>query len=572
MSIRALQDTAWEYPRSHKNQLHITELMSFLHGRVDDPYPRNKTFSKEELLELVPSDIKKYLLFKAFLDPDPAPNARAINARAGSLWKAKQGISFFMPNHGVAWIDGVGGNPTRHSSVSAVIRHVEDLEVKGLGVDPNDKRAYREAEFDKVLELFREQPDFNSRMKYPLMTLWACHLIHHLDDSCHFKVNDPHGNVDFPFTLKTRTRWSKNVRTLKNCPDQILLASDDWRTCVILWFAIYLEAWLTEHPTVKFLFTTNPDIKNGPKNLNQQCGKRIDKVAWSQQSFKDLHDETGEDAAKGVGTHSNRKCTSTKAKRRGAKETQVEYRGRWAGEKGQRIVSRVHISMDDPHTDAFVAGLLCNGGPIKCESKEGFAITDNWLFVECVPSIRRRFPNDSRMCRVLGLAMLHAVFDVNVSEFLPAIDVDRIRTNFVRVHGEVDGNPVIKVPLRILGNDGDLDIVEVRQGEQQQQQQQQQQQGQQQHHQTTDPAATIAYMQRMERNMKQELRAIRSEQTAARAWMKEQFDRVVSNQRRFGGTIGQALARQHQGRQARNRQHAAAQAQQQRQRQQEQQV
>ena len=173
------------------------------------------------------------MLLKAHGDPYPRPDARVINAQMDSLRKAKQGISWFMPNKGTAWIDGFGGNPTRHSQVHDVIRSIEAKEVKGLGVSANDKRAYREAEFMKVLELFCEQQDFDHQMKCPLM-------MHRLDDTCHFHVNAPHGNINFPFILKMKTKWSKNVRTMKHCPDQILLASDDWKTCVILWLAIYL--------------------------------------------------------------------------------------------------------------------------------------------------------------------------------------------------------------------------------------------------------------------------------------------------------------------------------------------
>ena len=143
--VLALHDEDWTYPHHHTNQQYIAELMSFLHGRTDDPYPRNKEFTRLELLEIRPSDVKKYLLFKAFEDPDPSPDARVTNARAGSLKKAKQSISWFMPNKNVAWIEGIGGNPTRHSSVNAVIKRVETLETKGLGLDPNDKRPYREA-------------------------------------------------------------------------------------------------------------------------------------------------------------------------------------------------------------------------------------------------------------------------------------------------------------------------------------------------------------------------------------------------------------------------------------------
>ena len=101
-----------------------------------------------------------------------------MKGRAGSVEKAKQGVSFFMPNTSVAWLEGIGGNPTRHSSVTAVIKKMHDEETKGLGVDPNDKRAYSKNEFMKVLELLRRQPDFDHQIKFSFMTVLAFHLIH----------------------------------------------------------------------------------------------------------------------------------------------------------------------------------------------------------------------------------------------------------------------------------------------------------------------------------------------------------------------------------------------------------
>ena len=232
MAETALHDDDWEYPHHHKYQQYISEMMSFLHGRTDDPYPRNKTFEREELLQIRPSDVKKYICLKAYHDPSPGPNVRPLYARAESLRKVKQGVSYFMPNKGSPWIEGHGGNPTKHSSVTAAINAVEAKETKGLGVDPNDKRRYNEAEFLELLRLFRQETDFNCKFKYPMMSLWAGHLIHRLDDTAHFSVDDPHGNVEYPFTLLTRTKWSKNVKKLRQCPDQIILASDDWRTCI----------------------------------------------------------------------------------------------------------------------------------------------------------------------------------------------------------------------------------------------------------------------------------------------------------------------------------------------------
>ena len=451
----------WVYPHHHKNQQYISELMSLVHGRPDDPYPRETTFTKAQLLELQPRDIVKYLYLKAFEDPWPTEDALPISARAGSLRKAKNGISWFMPDKGVAWLDGRGGNPTRHSSVYAAIKRVEKLETKGLGVEANDKRAYSQAEFNKLLEILRSQEDFAHRIKYPTMTLWAAHLIHRLDDTCHFRVTAPHGNQDFPFTLKTKTKWSKNVTTMTQCPDQIILGSSEWKTCTILWLAIYMERWLQKHPQAVFLFTNNNHIMKGPENIKRQYKNRVQRLVWNDEEFKSLLDVTGDDADKGLGTVSCRKFSSTKGSRRGASDQQLEYRGRWVGDKGGKVIRRHYITKDDPFTDAYVGSLLCDGGPIRYDTKPGVVVTDNWLFIECVPHVRARFPDDDRMCRVLGLAILWAVFDGEANDFLEPNVSDRIRTNFTNLHGEVEGgNPVRKVPIMIITVNDRLDIMD----------------------------------------------------------------------------------------------------------------
>ena len=55
----------------------------------------------------------------------------------------------------------------------------------------------------------------------------------------------------------------------------------------------------------------------------------------------------------------------------------------------------------------------------------------------------------SSMCRLLSLAQLHAAFQLEMSKFITALDSNRIKSNFTRVHEEVDGNPVVKKRLRI---------------------------------------------------------------------------------------------------------------------------
>jgi len=139
----------------------------------------------------------------------PNPNVQSDtpdNERSASLLKAKSAVSVFMPNQHVAWIDGRGGNPTIHKMVQQLIKDVVAIETKGLGKAPNDKHPCRQVEWNKMLEMLRREPDFENRWLFTTMSLWSYHLIRRIDDTSHFKVDDPHGSHLFSFALFTRTR------------------------------------------------------------------------------------------------------------------------------------------------------------------------------------------------------------------------------------------------------------------------------------------------------------------------------------------------------------------------------
>ena len=96
-----------------------------------------------------------------------------------------------------------------------------------------------------------------------------------------------------------------------------------------------------------------------------------------------------------------------------------------------------------------MAGVLCVGGPIKYKFKSGVTISDDWLFEHVVPNIRRRFPQDSRLCRVLGTALLFAAMDNEIAEELvPQALRERITGAYIPTHPTI-AQPVVRVPLTI---------------------------------------------------------------------------------------------------------------------------
>jgi hypothetical protein len=370
----------WTYPVGHIYQPVMVEFMSFFHGAVE--YPEDATFTKEQLLEIQPIDVKRYLCWKAYDDPDPNIDngARPTNGRSDSLYYAKKALSKYMPYKNANWVNGQG-NPTKSVLVNEMIKQVKKkFEVRGEGSASNAKRPLKQNEFRKTLTLFRTPGnDWNHIYRYPMMALWQYHLIGRIDDVVHFKVNDPRGHGDYDFALKTRVRWSKNVMEERQCPPQILLGAMDPLFCVLLHLAIYLEETLSRNPNQVYLFTDSTADK-APKNLIQTYRKRLEKVVFKNPEFTALATDDDEE---GVGTHSYRKFPSNYAHGCGCIPDEIEVRGRWKTQ-GQRVVFR-YIDVKQLTIDAKVAGVLCVGGPIKYKIKEEVTLTDDWLFENVVP-------------------------------------------------------------------------------------------------------------------------------------------------------------------------------------------
>jgi hypothetical protein len=565
------EDGDWQFPDRPEYRPYLLHLMSFIDNRLDNRYPKDTTFSKERLLSIQPRQIRRWMNLRAYGTVNPGEDDIVTGCRSSSLLKAKQAISWYMPNKHVAWIDGHGGNvscgnPTRHRSISELIKKVKKKECRGQGVKANDKRAYSKEEFYKVLELFRDESDWDHQYKYPMMALWAYHLIHRLDDTCHFQVDAPHSCFEFPFAIYTKTKWSKNVESELQCPDQILFGSYDWKTCPLLWLSVYLDGWLKRHPNAKYMFTDNDDKETGPANINKRYANRVKAVCWKNPDFKALNDQTGPDE-KGLGTHSNRKWATTRASRKGARKEQVEIRGRWIGDMNSHIVSKHYISPEDYYSDAFVASLLCEGGPVKYMLRpEAEQVTGVWLYDHIVPNLLRRFARDHRFLMVMALAKLWAAFDDQACEELPLNEVGRIREEFNQAYGAIEGgNPVTKVRLQVLNVDGRLQVVAASanvnndngegdgngEGEQQQQEAQ--------HH--TNNRDAMALSNHHHQEVLQRLDMLQAEQQAMRGWMQQMFDRVITNQRRYGGTVHSSFARgnrQEQQRRDLQQQRAAA--------------
>jgi hypothetical protein len=435
-------DMDWTMPIDHQEyRRYISGVMGFFHERKK--YPNNKIFTRTELLELTPEVIKRWLALLAYGKEEYVVGKDMPTLmRSSSLEQAKKGVSYFMPYNMPNWVNGQG-NPTKHTSVATVINDVKKSECRRQGRASKAKRPLREIEFRKTNELLRKEDDWVHKYKYPAMTLWQYHLIGRVDDTAHFQVGDPRGHDMYDFALKTRVRWSKNVRDERVCPDQILLGASDDDFCIFIMLSIYLESFLEQYPCPKYLFSDLMD-KKAPDNLKATYSRRLRKVVWSQEEFKGIENENDYNEKQGIGTHSSRKFPATYARNKGCTPEEVEIRGRWK-KNGGRVVFR-YIDVAQLYEDAKVAAALCVGGPVKYALKDGIQIGNEWLFTNVLPSIRKYFRNDTRLCCVLALPLLYACMNDNI--MVPEGIRARVKVAYNSL-GFDEHQPVTKIPLYV---------------------------------------------------------------------------------------------------------------------------
>ncbi|KAK1737232.1 hypothetical protein QTG54_012099 [Skeletonema marinoi] len=474
---RNYEGDGWEYPRYDlatlsKNEKayfdYMCDLMTFFH-KPDEPYPPTKVFTREELLLLTPKVVRDWMAMKTFGKLDYGPGDQSLGARYHTLGYMKKAVSWFMPNKRPGWCDG-RGNPTKSDAVNKIIADVKVKESRKMGAKSRVKRPLTKAEFDLEMKLMREQPDWESQIKFPTMSVWQFNFIGRIDDTCHHELTDPKGHKTFSFALQSKVRWSKNVVDERQCPDQIILGADDPSWCLLLLLGIYLESYLAAHPDPKYLFTEHVNIHpvshvdQAPDNIKNKWRQRLKKVVWSRPEFEDVECMDEDENEGGVGTHSRRKFAADYASNCGHSETAIEIRGRWKRLRGGRIVFQ-YIGLKKSFEDASVCGSLCIGGPIKYELKEGIdaSIPMNWIYQHVIPNIRRRF-HDTRLCTVLGKAVLYACMSEDDKIVVPNEIRQRVRTAYNQLNLE-ETQPIEKIRLHIHRMNDQLFITPIGEGQ-----------------------------------------------------------------------------------------------------------
>lgn len=264
------------------------------------------------------------------------------------------------------------------------------------------------------------------------MMRFQYHIIGRSDDLGNFRTRDLKSHSDIRFSsycLETKVYWSKNVLEERNCPNQILLGSNDSNYCLLLSLSIYLEYWFSVSRTgidSVFLFSDDIDMNRTPNRVKDLYNKALKTVMFTNPEFFRLSKAAVDSA---LGSHSFRKYAATFARSNGCSSDEVEARGRWK-RYGGRVVDR-YIDPTQEFIDAKVQKSLCVGGPIKYQLIADSGVTKYWCHEHVVPGIKLYFSGDDQLVDILSLPLLYAALDCELSDaFLPVTLCARIRSAY----------------------------------------------------------------------------------------------------------------------------------------------
>ena len=428
-------------PKPYKSALY--QFMSFLDGTTYSPTDDTVNFSAERLASITADDVVHYFNFKAYGTPEPGANDFPKLCRSSTLFYQKKAISYFMPRQNMQWDDVAHrGNPTKSTAVNKVIVEIKKHEVRGTGVPTSARRAVEWQEYIDVLTATRRifssgNPDAMIRLLAILTLQW--HFIARIDDCMQLATTTVLYNYSAPFTLYIKMVWSKNIRSERESPTQILLAAMNPLVCCLLNLAVMMETVGTEG---SMLF--GGSHKTASNHLKQ---------VYSSPFFSSTRPGK-------LGTHSMRKGPATFASRFGMPKDWINQRGRWRGKKQQ---VDTYIDVFQPYPDAKVAGVLCGTrGPCMYKVKAEMNVPA--AFLESItPNSCAAF--NPAIARVLALPLLWASYErvtVCNGESYPIIPNDvsaQIQEKWISAGGDASTNPIEKVPLEARHNGDQLVLV-----------------------------------------------------------------------------------------------------------------
>lgn len=421
-------------------------LARFMAFKNDTEQVDTATFTQDDLLQITPDDICRWMNIRAYGDPSPRDEMKPIHARSSTLEFDKKAISSFMPRLKAVW-DPISkhGNPTRSDEVNKLIKKVKKHEVRREGVKPSARRPIEFNEFTSMLALVRSNQE-RGAAKYligSVLTLqW--HLIARIDDLMKLKFADFASNVEFPSTLICQMRWSKNITEERDAPEQIVFGSMDPRVCPLLNLALYIATSIN---------VANSEFVYGNPSDGDRVVRRFLQDVFSNSAF---------DKFKGgnLGTHSFRKGAATYGTRSGLSKDYVNRRGRW---RVRKAAVDIYIDNRQPYPDACAASTLTGPlGPCFYVLKAGLGCVTPTFLLNIAPSIVHVMGES--IAKTLALPLLWAAlvpsgeFDY---ELLPAQLKQRIVQAYVHTGGNPLLNPVDRKGIHVAGDGSGLQLIVV---------------------------------------------------------------------------------------------------------------
>ena len=285
----------------------LVRFMSWKHGKPvsfgknslifneNDIYPTHHDFTTEELLEITPEDIVKWISLMAYHNENPSKEDRPIYATRNSLSYTKKALSYFMVHCPMQWNDVTRvGNPTRSKKVNALIRLIGKLETRDLGKASSADRAFEYEEVAEVMKILSNQGGRSAidNAMYTCMFAFQCHFIARIDDVSKSKKQWLSFHPEYPYCLMGRLAWSKNVIEQRDSPWQIIVGGNEWSLDVLLRFAIYLEMARESTFYVESPYTFYAHHGDSPKKVKSRASAALKKRAIDSPYFKEIFANT----------------------------------------------------------------------------------------------------------------------------------------------------------------------------------------------------------------------------------------------------------------------------------------
>ncbi|KAG2845900.1 hypothetical protein PC113_g18092 [Phytophthora cactorum] len=421
------------------------ELVKFMSYKDGIVYDKDRVFTTEELLQIIPDHLCRWMSQQAYGDAEPSEEMRPVHRRSTTLEFSKKAISSFMPRINATW-DPVTerGNPTRSDAVNKLIKKVKKFEVRREGAETKARRSVKFEEFMNLLLLVRSQWEQNktSFMVGSVLSLqW--HIMARIDDMMKLQLGNFSPNTEYASTLLFQMRWSKNIQEERDAPEQIVVGSMDPKMCALLNLAVYIQS-STNVTSSEFLYG-NP--KDGDRAVRRFLAGMVKDTA-----FKKI--KSGK-----LGTHSLRKGAATYATRSGISKGFVNRCGRWRTRKG---VVDVYIDNTQPYPDSLTAASLTGpAGPCLYTTKTGIScVTPQWLVDQVVPTVKQLM-GDS-IATTLALPLLWAALEPPDNYQYPLLFSklkQKILCAYTNAGGSPDLNPVVRREFFVTGDGSQLSLV-----------------------------------------------------------------------------------------------------------------